>query len=511
MAYNTPPNLEPTKSLANFRFWCQKVLPLVYDDALSYYEVLGKMVQYLNDVIDDVNADADNINTLYQAFLELQAYVDQVIQYDIHDLQEAVATCVEAAQSATTSEENAQTSATSASESASSALESAQQASGSAINAANSAINALEAQQQALGYASDANQSALSASQSSLTAISMADQASTYGLKAEGYAVGKQNGADVGEESEYYQNNAKYYKEEAEDSADAADDFKDEANTASLKAEGMAVGKQNGVDVGSDSPYYHNNAKYYAEQAGQASGLSVSLTSLTDTDIQNPANGQALVYDSTAEKWVNSDEAIGVTSLDALTDTDIQNPASGQVLMYNGTEWENSEEKEIAISQNPPSDPATKLWIDESQQTPIEIPTMSDLNSATGDIDDDIAEINSAITNINTTLSNKANTSDVNNALNAKQNKPTIITQSAPTAITLSDNYEYYLTNVSNLTFTYPSGNFECWIVLQTASSGSISVTFPNSEYIGKVPTFDTGEKWEISIKNGVIIAGKAE
>lgn len=511
MAYNTPPNLEPTKSLANFRFWCQKVLPLVYDDALSYYEVLGKMVQYLNDVIDDVNADADNINTLYQAFLELQAYVEQAIQYDIHDLEEAVATCIEAAQSATASEENAQTSATSASESASSALESAQQASGSAINAANSAINALEAQQQALGYASDANQSALSASQSSLTAISMADQASNYGLRAEGYAVGKQNGVDVGQESEYYQNNAKYYKEEAEDSADAADDFKDEANTASLKAEGMAVGKQNGVDVDSDSPYYHNNAKYYAEQAGQASGLSVSLTSLTDTDIQNPANGQALVYDSTAEKWVNSDEAIGVTSLDALTDTDIQNPASGQVLMYNGTEWENSAEKEIAISQNLPSDPATKLWIDETQQTPIQIPTMADLNSATGDIDDDIADINTAITNINTTLNSKANTTDVTNALNTKQNKPTIITQSAPTAITLADNYEYYLTNVSSLTFTYPSVNFECWIVLETASSGSISITFPNSEYIGKIPTFGSGEKWEISIKNGVIIAGKAE
>ena len=510
MAYNTPPSLEPTKSLANFRFWCQKVLPLVYDDALSYYEVLGKMVQYLNDVIDDVNADADNINTLYQAFLELQAYVEQAIQYDIHDLQEAVATCVEAAQSATASEENAQTSATSASESASSALESAQQASGSAINAANSAINALEAQQQASGYASDANNSALNAANSALNAITMATQANDYGLKAEGYAVGKQNGSDVDSESLYYHNNAKYYAEDAEDSADAADDFKDEANTASLKAEGLAVGKQNGVDVDSDSPYYHNNAKYYAEQAGQASGLSVSLDSLTDTDIQNPANGQALVYDSTAEKWVNSSEAIGVTSLDALTDTDIQNPASGQVLMYNGTEWENSAEKEIAISQNPPSDPATKLWIDETQQTPIQIPTMSDLNGAVGDIDDDITTINTAITNINTTLNSKANSTDVNNALAGKENKPTIVTQNNPSAITLADNYEYYLTGVSNLTFTYPSGNFECWISIVTGASFT-GITFPTSEYIGKVPEFGASEKWEVSIKNGVIIAGKVE
>lgn len=510
MADINTPNLEPTKPLNNFRFWCQKVLPLVYDDALSYYEVLGKMVQYLNDVIDDVNADTANVNTLYQAFLELQAYVEQAIQYDIHDLEEAVATCVEAAQSATASEENAGISADSASESASSALESAQQASGSATNAANSALNALEAQQQSAGYASDANQSALSASNSSLTAISMANQANQYGLKAEGYAVGKQNGADVDSDSEYYQNNAKYYKEEAEDSADAADDFKDEANTASLKAEGMAVGKQNGVDVDSDSPYYHNNAKYYAEQAGQASGLSVSLDSLTNVDIQNPSNGQTIVYDSDNEKWINSDEAIGVTSLDALTDTDIQSPASGQVLMYNGTDWENSAEKEIAISQNPPSDPATKLWIDESQQTPIEIPTMADLNSATGDIDDDITAINTAITNINTTLNGKANSTDVSNALASKENKATIITQNNPSAITLADNYEYYLTDVSNLTFTYPSGNFECWISIITASSFT-GITFPTSEYIGKVPEFGASEKWEVSIKNGVIIAGKVE
>ena len=273
----------------------------------------------------------------------------------------------------------------------------------------------------------------------------------------------------------------------------------------------MAVGKQNGVDVDSDSPYYHNNAKYYAEQAGQASGLSVSLDSLTNVDIQNPADGQTLVYDSETEKWINSDEAQAITSLVELTDTDISGPESGQVLMYDGTDWVNSDEKEIAISQNPPSDPATKLWIDETQQNPVQIPTMSDLNNAVGNIGDVITEINTSITDINETLSNKANTSDVNNALNLKQNKPTIITQSAPTAITLADNYEYYLTNVSNLTFTYPSGNFECWITLETASSGSISVTFPNSKYIGKVPTFGTGEKWEVSIKNGVIIAGKAE
>lgn len=37
-----------------FRFWCQKVLPLVYDNSLSYYELLCKVVDYLNKMGADV-------------------------------------------------------------------------------------------------------------------------------------------------------------------------------------------------------------------------------------------------------------------------------------------------------------------------------------------------------------------------------------------------------------------------------------------------------------------------
>lgn len=38
----------------HLRFWCQKVLPLVYDDSLSYYELLCKVVAYLNHLTEDV-------------------------------------------------------------------------------------------------------------------------------------------------------------------------------------------------------------------------------------------------------------------------------------------------------------------------------------------------------------------------------------------------------------------------------------------------------------------------
>lgn len=39
--------------IPSFRFWCQKVLPLVYDDSLSYYEVLCKLTEYINIMINN--------------------------------------------------------------------------------------------------------------------------------------------------------------------------------------------------------------------------------------------------------------------------------------------------------------------------------------------------------------------------------------------------------------------------------------------------------------------------
>lgn len=41
--------------IKNFKAWCHKVLPLVYDDSLSYYEFLCKVMKKLNEVIDAVD------------------------------------------------------------------------------------------------------------------------------------------------------------------------------------------------------------------------------------------------------------------------------------------------------------------------------------------------------------------------------------------------------------------------------------------------------------------------
>lgn len=51
-------------NVERFKFWCQKVLPLVYDDSLSYYEVLCKVVTKVNEVIDNENAQNELLNEL---------------------------------------------------------------------------------------------------------------------------------------------------------------------------------------------------------------------------------------------------------------------------------------------------------------------------------------------------------------------------------------------------------------------------------------------------------------
>lgn len=63
------------EKLTGFRYWCYKVLPLVYDDSLSYYELLCKVVKKLNETIENTNQLNDNVQELLTAFNQLQNYV----------------------------------------------------------------------------------------------------------------------------------------------------------------------------------------------------------------------------------------------------------------------------------------------------------------------------------------------------------------------------------------------------------------------------------------------------
>lgn len=64
------------KPLKHFHFWCQKVLPLVYDDSLSYYEVLCKVVTYINNLIDTSNEIIDYVDELKEELKVVQEWID---------------------------------------------------------------------------------------------------------------------------------------------------------------------------------------------------------------------------------------------------------------------------------------------------------------------------------------------------------------------------------------------------------------------------------------------------
>ena len=111
-----------------FRFWCQKVLPLVYDQSLSYYEVLCKVVEYVNGIKED-------FETLAEQFDDAEGF----------------------AQDAASSASDSADSATAAADSASAAADSASAAADSASDAADSASDAANSARIAANYISSTN------------------------------------------------------------------------------------------------------------------------------------------------------------------------------------------------------------------------------------------------------------------------------------------------------------------------------------------------------------------
>ena len=179
-------------------------------------------------------------------------------------------------------------------------------------------------------------------------------------LNAQAWAEGKKGDEPVTSDDPQYENNAKYYSEQAHaseenahtseinahasetnasDSADVASQkaqtatdkadiatlkaqnasdsadvavqkageaggYAESASENALKAEGFAVGKQNDVVVGNTSPYWHNNAEYFADRAEQAMNVSGYMEFHIDE------NGQ-LIYTRTAtidtDFYINND------------------------------------------------------------------------------------------------------------------------------------------------------------------------------------------------------------
>lgn len=62
--------------IRRLHFYCQKVLPLVYDESLSYYEVLCKVRHKLNELIDSQNLQDEEIKAIEKELAEVQNWID---------------------------------------------------------------------------------------------------------------------------------------------------------------------------------------------------------------------------------------------------------------------------------------------------------------------------------------------------------------------------------------------------------------------------------------------------
>lgn len=57
------------------KFWCFKVLPLVYDDSLSYYEVLCKIRNKLNELIASMSELNETVDEMKVAIAQIEEWI----------------------------------------------------------------------------------------------------------------------------------------------------------------------------------------------------------------------------------------------------------------------------------------------------------------------------------------------------------------------------------------------------------------------------------------------------
>ena len=62
--------------LKYFRFWCYKVLPLTYDNSLSYYEVLCEVVKYINELIEQDKIFGEELDGLRADLTVVQEWIN---------------------------------------------------------------------------------------------------------------------------------------------------------------------------------------------------------------------------------------------------------------------------------------------------------------------------------------------------------------------------------------------------------------------------------------------------
>lgn len=259
--------------LRYIHYHTQLAIPTIYDDSLSFYEIMNKTNLHFNEVINDMNENYEIIDKAFQEVLE------QTNKW----MEEAKAQADRAEQEANKSQASAEASQQAAEDARNQANRASSEADRAKNEADNSAASAVEAQKQADRASSEADRAHTEAENAKSQAEAAANSAQESASSAAASADSASESAASATESK--------------NSAEAS------ANSASQAAQ-SATASQNSAEASANSASQSAASATASQNSAVASANSASQAAQSATDAANSAKDAADTLDEAKETFV---------------------------------------------------------------------------------------------------------------------------------------------------------------------------------------------------------------
>lgn len=259
--------------LRYIHYHTQLAIPTIYDDSLSFYEIMNKTNLHFNEVINDMNENYEIIDKAFQEVLE------QTNKW----MEEAKAQADRAEQEANKSQASAEASQQAAEDARNQADRASSEADRAKNEADNSAASAVEAQKQADRASSEADRAHTEAENAKSQAQAAANSAQESASSA---------AASAGSASE-----SAASATESKNSAEAS------ANSASQSA-ASATESKNSADASANSASQSAASATESKNSADASAISATQAAQSATDAANSAKEAADTLDEAKETFV---------------------------------------------------------------------------------------------------------------------------------------------------------------------------------------------------------------
>ena len=259
--------------LRYIHYHTQLAIPTIYDDSLSFYEIMNKTNLHFNEVINDMNENYEIIDKAFQEVLE------QTNKW----MEEAKAQADRAEQEANKSQASAE--------------DAKNQADRASSEADAAAASALEAQNQADRASSEADRAHTEAENAKAQAQAAANSAQESATSAAASAGSASESAASATESKKSADASAASATESKNSADAS------ANSASQAAQ-SATASQNSAEASANSASQAAQSATASQNSAEASANSASQAAQSATDAANSAKDAADTLDEAKKTFV---------------------------------------------------------------------------------------------------------------------------------------------------------------------------------------------------------------